>query len=153
MLPEGKVVVYTAEKVSNALGAGAVRLEVGVERCPDGTGDVVTVSPALGMHGACPWWFVTDTKVASEANVAEVIFKVANVAGVDPVKHGGGISALAAGLVAEDVRSTSVLVPILVNTCALAAGTVLKRFAVRTEKPKDPKAITAAQVAKRARLS
>ena len=73
--------------------------------------------------------------------------------GVDPVKQGGGISALVAGLVAEDVRSTSVLVPVLVNTCALVAGTVLKRFAERPEKPKDPKAITAAHVAKRAKLS
>ena len=80
MLPEGKVVVYTGEKASNALGAGAVRLEVGVEGCPDGSGAIVAVAPATGMHGACPWWFVADTKVASEANVAEVIFKVTNVA-------------------------------------------------------------------------
>ena len=67
---------------------------------------------------------------------------------------GSGISALAAGLVTEDVRSSSVLVPVLVNKCALAAGTVLKRFAPpKPEKARDPKAITVAHVAKRAKLS
>ena len=67
---------------------------------------------------------------------------------------GGSISALTAGLVTQDVRSTSVLVPVLVNKCALAAGTVLKRHrATAAVKASDPKAITAAHVAKRAKLS
>ena len=67
---------------------------------------------------------------------------------------GSKISALSAGLVTQDVRSTTVLVPVLVNKCALAAGTVLKRFAPsRQVKASDPKAITAAHVAKKAKLS
>ena len=152
MLPEGKVVFYSAEKASAALGAGAVRLELEVESGLGG--GVVAVAPVSSMQSASPWWFVTDTKEASEANVAEVFFKVSNVAGVDPVTLGSKISALSAGLVTQDVRSTTVLVPVLVNKCALAAGTVLKRFAPpRQVKASDPKAITAAHVAKRAKLS
>ena len=153
-MPEGKVVFYSAEKAETALGTGAVRLELGLESGPDGSGAAVAVAPAASMQSASPWWFVTDTKEASEANVAEVLFKVTNVAGVDPVALGSGISALAAGLVTEDVRSSSVLVPVVVNKCALAAGTVLKRFAPpKPEKARDPKAITVAHVAKRAKLS
>ena len=59
-----------------------------------------------------------------------------------------------ASSVTEDVRSTAVLVPVVKNKCALAAGAVLKRFVPSMEvKPRDPKANTVADVAQRARLS
>ena len=58
------------------------------------------------------------------------------------------------GLLTADVQSSWVHVPVLVNKCALAAGTVLKRFVPpRQVEAKDPKAITVAHVAKRAKLS
>ena len=44
----------------------------------------------------------------------------------------------------------------MVNVCALAAGTVLKRYMPSQQgepEDKDPKAITVAHVAKRAKLS
>ena len=108
------------------------------------------------MESASPWWFVTTTKEASEANVEIVSYKVTNVAGVDPVTSSSKI-ALAAGadIVTEEVCSTCVHVPVMVNVCALAAGTVLKRYmpSNKEQEDKEPKAMTVAQVAKRARLS
>ena len=109
------------------------------------------------MESASPWWFVTTTKEASEANVEIVSYKVTNVAGVDPVSSSSSI-ALAAGadLVTQEVCSTWVHVPVMVNVCALAAGTVLKRYMPSRQgetETKDPKAITVAHVAKRAKLS
>lgn len=83
-----------------------------------------------------------------------VFFKVTNVAGVDPVQRIGIAPSMVSGLVTEDVRSTRVQVPVLVNLCALAAGTVLRRFVPsRKGAAKDPKAITVASVAKKAKLS
>ena len=83
-----------------------------------------------------------------------IFFQVSNVAGVDPVSRVGMPASVVGGLVTEDVRSTHVRVPVLVNLCALPAGTVLKRHVPLRQRPdKDPKAITVNQVAKRAKLS
>ena len=128
--------------------------ELEVESDPGGGDGVVAVAPTTSMQCASPWWFVTTTKEASEANVEVVFFQVSNVAGVDPVKRTGTTPSMVGGLVIEDVRTTLVRVPVLVNLCALAAGTVLKRHGPKREQPeKDPKAITVNQVAKRAKLS
>ena len=79
------------------------------------------------------------------------------LSGVDPVSSSRSI-ALAAGkgIATQDVLSTWVLVPMMVNVCALEAGTVLKRYMPSLPgdtKSKDPKAITIVQVAKRVKLS
>ena len=154
MLPEGKVMFYSADKAETVLEAGAVALELQMEKGPGGSDGVVAVAPASSMQCASPWWFVTTTKEASEANVEVVFFQVSNVAGVDPVSRAGMTPSMVGGLVTEDVRSTRVRVPVLVNLCALAAGTVLKRHVPSRPRPaKDPKAITVNQVAKRAKLT
>ena len=154
LLPEGKVMFYSADKASAALEAGAVALEMEMETGVGGSAGVVAVAPAVAMQTASPWWFVSTTKEASEANVEVVFFKVTNVAGVDPVQRIGIAPSMVSGLVTEDVRSTRVQVPVLVNLCALAAGTVLRRFVPsRKCAAKDPKAITVASVAKKAKLS
>ena len=128
-------------------------MDLGEESRLCGSGEVVAVAPQSGMHSASPWWFLTNVKEASEANVAEVMFKVNNVAGVDPVASRSPISAVAEGLVTEEVRTTVVMIPVLINKCALAAGTVLKRF-VREQpsKAREAKPITVARVAKKAKL-
>ena len=74
LLPEGKVVFYPAEKTTAALGAGAVHLQLGVKDGPSGSDGAVAVAPAQSMESASPWWFVTTTKEASEANVEIVSF-------------------------------------------------------------------------------
>ena len=97
---------------------------MGVESGFEASGDALAVAPASSMQSASPWWFVAETKEVSEANVMEVPFRVSNVAGVDPAGVLPGTSGFMAGVLAEDVHNTVVLVPVLVNKCALAAGTV-----------------------------
>ena len=155
LLPEGKVVYYAADKASGALGAGAVRLELGVESgFEEASGAAVAVAPASSMQSASPWWFVEETRDISEANISEIRFKVSNVAGVDPVSVLPGTFSFMEKVLADDVHGTVVFVPVLVNKWALAAGTVLKRFVPpRQVEAKDPKAITVAHLAKKAKLS
>ena len=154
LFPEGKVVFYSPEKASAALGAGAVRLELGVESGPDGSGAAVAVAPGGSMQSASPWWFVTGTKEVSEANVAAVFFKVTNVAGVDPVTLGSSISALTKGLVTEEVRSTSVVVPVFGEQVRPRGRDCPEAHrAIAAGKGQVAKAITVAHVAKRAKLS
>ena len=163
LLPEGKVLFYPEDKKAAALSAGAVRVDFdpasshGRSR-PDATDGLVAVAPRAGMDSASPWWFVSTTKEPSEANVELIMYKVTSVAACDPVSSlvpkGRIAQSAARGLVADDAFTTSVSLPLLVNPGALAAGTLLKRYAPKKqEDPKDPKAITPAQVAKRAKLS
>ena len=152
LLPEGKAVYYTKEKATHALKSGAVELHLGVHTGPSGSEGVVAVQPLSGMDSAAPWWFVTTTREASEANVDLVTYRVSQVGGCDPV---GKNQALPKdGLAAEAAKTFWVEVPVLVNKTALEAGAVLRRYVPRgPEEPKDPKAITVSQVAKRARLT
>ena len=90
-------------------------------------------------------------------------YKVTNVAACDVMSMSEGqevriqkrlAHAGARGILADDALTTSIVLPLLVNTSALAAGTMLKRYTPKTEaKEKEPKAITSALVAKRMKLS
>ena len=154
MLPEGAVKFYPADKKADALEASVAVFELPMDNGPDRTGGLVAVAPSSSMKCTCPWWFVTPTKEASEANVEVVFFQVSNVVGVDPVGRVGMPASVVGGLVSEEVLNTNVRVPVLVNLCALSAGTVLKRHVPsRQRQTREPKAITVGQVAKRAKLS
>ena len=128
LLPEGKVVYYPKDKATQALRSGAVELSIGGDSAsgPRGEEGVVAVALNGGMETAAPWWFVTITRVASEANVELVNYRVTQCGACDPV--GVNASVPKRGLAAEDAKSSWVSVPVLVNRNALVAGTILKRF-------------------------
>ena len=124
---------------------------------------VLAVAPASGMDTASPWWYVGRTSLASEANVEIVTYRVVLMGAADPLDlQADPVASLvpnnrlaitaAQGLVAAEAIQVSVLVPLLVNPRALAAGASLKRYVERQEVgTKAPQAITAAHVAKRAK--
>ena len=154
LLPEGKVMFYPKEKAAAQLKSGAVELKLGGNKTsgPSGEEGMVAVPLHGGMESAAPWWFVSITREASDANVELVTYRVNQCGACDPM--GPNASMPRTGLAAEEALTTWVNVPVLVNRMALAAGTVLKRFVPKAQdEPKDPKAITVSQVAKRARLN
>ena len=81
---KGKVVYYPADRKQAALAAGAVRLDL--DPTPFGLGDgVLAIAPASGMDAASPWWYVNTTKLATEANVEIVIYRVVLMGAADPL--------------------------------------------------------------------